>query len=59
MDKGPFKLYVMQHLGGWIVRFPRKKFYVNVISVTRGWVPWVGVTFPGKKRYHLNDPKAR
>ena len=40
---GPFKFYTTQHLGGWSVRFPRKKFYVNVISVTRGWVPWVGV----------------
>ena len=39
-------------VGVGCVSFPRKKNYegvsVNVISVTRGWV---GVKFPGKKRY--------
>ena len=38
--------------GGGGVNFSRKKRYevvnVNVISVMRGWV---GVQFPGKKRY--------
>ena len=38
--------------GGGGVKFSRKKRYEgvrsNVISVTRGWV---GVQFPGKKRY--------
>ena len=39
-------------MGGGGVSFPRKKCYegvnFNVISVTRGWV---GVKFPGTKRY--------
>ena len=38
--------------GGGGVKFSRKKRYegvrINVICVTRGWV---GVQFPGKKRY--------
>ena len=48
---GPFKCYVMQ-MAVWGVHFSRKKRYegvrFNVISITRGWV---GVRFPGKKRY--------
>ena len=48
---GPFKCYVTQWgVGG--CQLSRKKRYAgvrfNVISVTRGWV---GVKFPGKKRY--------
>ena len=48
---GPFKCYVTQwRVGG--CRLSRKKRYegvrFNVISVTNGWV---GVKFPGKKRY--------
>ena len=46
--------------GGGGLTFSRKKRYEgvrsNVISVTRGWV---GVKFPGKKRYvhlKLNGP---
>ena len=39
-------------VGGWVSAFPEKKRYdgvrFNVISVTRGWV---GLIFPGKKRY--------
>ena len=50
-SKGPFKCYVTQ-MGVGVVRFSGKKRYegvrFNVISVTRGWV---GVLFPGKKRY--------
>ena len=38
--------------GGGGVKFSRKKRYegvrINVICITRGWV---GVQFPGKKRY--------
>ena len=38
--------------GGWVSNFPEKKRYeglrFKVISVTRGWV---GVQYPGKKRY--------
>ena len=48
---GPFKCYVTQ-MGVGGVNFYGKKHYegvrFNVISVTRGWV---GVHFPGKKRY--------
>ena len=51
-DKGPFKCYVTQMGVGGGVTFSRKKRYegvrINVICVTRGWV---GVQFPGKKRY--------
>ena len=50
-DKGPFKCYVTQ-MGVGGVTFSRKKRYegvrINVICVTRGWM---GVQFPGKKRY--------
>ena len=53
VDMGPFKCYVTQ-MG--VVTFSRKKCYEgvwsNVISVTRGWV---GVKFPGKKRYVTLD----
>ena len=49
---GPFKCYVTQMEVGGGVKFSGKKHYegvrFNVISVTRGWV---GVQFPGKKRY--------
>ena len=49
-SKGPFKCYVMQM--GWGSHFPEKKHCevvrFNVIRVTR---VWVGVKFPGKKRY--------
>ena len=51
-DKGPFKCYVTQIGVGLSLKFSGKKRYegvrFNVISVTR---EWVGVQFPGKKRY--------
>ena len=49
ISKRPFKCYVTQ-MG--VSHFSEKKRYegvmFNIISVTRGWV---GVQFPGKKRY--------
>ena len=47
-DWGPFKCYVTQWVGGGGgrgVKFPGKKRYEGVISVTGGWV---GVNYPEK-----------
>ena len=51
MSLGPFKCYVAQMAVGGCQIFRKKRYEgvrFNVISVTRGWV---GVQFPGKKRY--------
>ena len=59
-SKGPFKCYVTQ-MGVGGVKFSEKLRYegviFNFICVTRGWV---GVQFPGKKRYvTLEWPQIR
>ena len=47
---------MLRNYDGGGVKFSRKKHYEgvrsNVISVTRGWV---GVKFPGKKRYVTHE----
>ena len=50
-QKGPFKCYVTQMGVGGVTFFGKKRYEgvrYNVISITRGWV---GVQFPGEKRY--------